>query len=180
MLKNETKVDVEYNSRVTENMSGKKSKRIIIAASVVLLVCGVIMLLLEYAVPSDEKADPFYGILFLVLGTIFLVFVLAYRPFMKMILKKTMQGKESTIIYTFAEDGYEVITYLNDGTTSTATGSYSGFIEAKEFKDMWLLYINKATIFSVSKSGMTEGTADELSAFLSRVMGARYKMCYKR
>ncbi|MDE7158858.1 MAG: hypothetical protein K2N74_04705 [Clostridiales bacterium] len=44
---------------------------------------------------------------------------------------------------------------------------------------MWLLYLNKATVFGVSKFGMTEGTAEELSEFFVRNVGDRYKVCYK-
>lgn len=177
-LKNVTKMDLEFNLRVTENMAGKKCRIILLVVAIALMAVGAVLLSLELVFPSEEP-DFFFVTLLFLLGIFFLVFALVFKPFMRKILRKNMQGKESTNEFVFTEGGYEVTTLLNDGTRSTASGGYNGFTEAKEYKDMWVLYINKATAFSLGKECMTAGTAEELSALLSRMTGARYKKCYK-
>lgn len=177
---NETRIDLNYNLRMTDNMAGKKSQILLIVAALCLLVCGGVFLALELTLFKNSEPDFIFQIFLLTFGAVLLVFAFAFRPLVKMLLKKNMQGKESVNSYTFTETGYEVVTKLNDGTESKASGGYAAFTEAREYRDMWLLYLNKATVFSVDKAGMTEGTVEELSALFMRNMGARYKVRYSK
>lgn len=179
-IRNETRIDVEFNLRASEHMAGRTSRIIMLASGAFLILFGVAFFLVDYFVLSGAESDIFFPLFCGVIGAAFLVLGLVLKSVMRKALLKNMQGKESTNAYFFTETGYEILTRLNDGTESTASGSYGGFTEAKEFKDMWLLYVNKATVFIVDKAGMTQGTAEELSALLSRAMGARYKVKYKK
>lgn len=179
MFINETKNDLEFSLKVSENMAGKKNVVLLGIAALVAAIAGAGTLVLELCFPTEEGADLFFPVLCLVLAALCASFSVFYKTIMKFTLKKLTQGKESTDKYTFNEDGYVVETVMTDGTTSTAQGSYGSFTQAKEYKDMWLLYINKATVFSVAKEGMVEGTAENLTAFFARTFGNRYKVCYK-
>ena len=176
---NETRMDVSYSVRMSENMVGKKLKVLMLVGAVCLIIIGAVWLTLELVLPSQWEPELIPPVVFLALGLFVGVFALAFKPIIRYLTLKNMVGKESTNFYTFKEDGYEVVTKMSDGTESKATGNYGSFIEAKEYADMWLLYINKATVFSVSKDGMREGTAEELTALFMRNMGARYKVSYK-
>ncbi len=175
MVKNETRLDLDYNLRVTENMAGRKCRIMLIVAAAILIVCGGVVISLDYLLPDGEP-DLFFPIVCFAIGALFLIFALLFKAFMRFLLKRNMQGKISTNTYTFTEEGYEVITDLNDGTESSASGNYISFTEVREYKDMWLLYLNKATVFSVSKDGMTQGSAEDLSALLISALGNRYKL----
>lgn len=179
-LKNETKRDVEFTARMNYYMVGKRSR-------IMLFVCALVLILLagwifgyNYLMTGGEDYKLSLVIFLVLLGVIFFIFALVQKSSMRKAVQNNMQGKEATNLYTFTEDGYEVVTRLNDGTVSRTWGNYGGFTEAKEFADMWLLYVNKAMVFPVAKDGMREGTAEELSALFVRMMGERYKVCYKK
>lgn len=177
MIVNETKVDLLFNTSVGMRIA-RRTRVILAIAAVVVLACGGLILGLTIADPEDS--DYFLPILFLALGVFFGVLALGYKPFMRRVLQKNMQGKESVQRYTFTEEGYEQIATLNDGTESRTQGGYAAITECREYSDMWLLYLNKTTIFGVSKGGMKEGTAEELTALFMRAFGPRYKTCFKR
>lgn len=179
-FKNETKKDLELKIRMHDNIGGRTAGKMTLVGAIVMLVSGVSLLVLELLFPSEEDSVLYPAIVICVLGVLFVCFALAFKPIRKAILKGNMQGKESTNAYTFTEEGCEVVTRMNDGTEITASGNYDGFTEVKEYKDMWLLYIDRETMFPIAKDGMKEGSAEELSALLSRTMGKRYKVCYKR
>ena len=181
MIKNRTKVDLKLNLRIYERILGKKYRIILFLASAALLLCGVVVIALARLYALGASIEFFFGLFLFVLGIVVGVAAVAFKSlFMKKILKKHMRGKVPTNDYSFTEEGYEVATCMNDGTQGSASGSYDAFIEAREYKDVWLLYLNKETVFAVSKSGMTEGTAEEISALLSRAMGVRYKKHCKK
>lgn len=178
MFENESKNDLETNVQVT--LRNIRVTRIIIAvASLVMIAMGVVCLVLELLYP-DPEPDYFFSVLMLVCGVLFLAFFIFMKPFFRKALQKTMQGKEGVNRYRFSEDGYEISTTLNDGTTGTTQGNYSAFTLCKEFPEFWLLYLNKATYFIVEKSGMKTGTAEELTGFLLSKLGGKYKVCYKK
>lgn len=180
MIVNETKNDIQTNLRASEHMAGKKSRILLFVAAAFFLVIGGISLALDLVFPDEEGADYFYPILCFVLAIFLGAFALSFGAVIKKVVKKTMQGKEALNRYTFTDVGYEIQTTMNDGTTGTTQGGYGGFTAAKEYDDMWLLYVNKATVFSVVKSGVVEGTAEELSELLKQNLGDRYKVCYKK
>lgn len=179
MFINETKIDLEFNAKASKNIAGKGTFILLIVAAVFTAIIGIVNLVTELRSPSEEGTDLYFSIFILVLSFICASFVVFYKPIMKLVLKKMTHGKETTNKYTFNEDGYVVETVMTDGTTSTAQGGYDGFTQAKEYKDMWLLYINKATVFALSKDGMVEGDAVDLTIFLAKTLGSRYKVCYK-
>ncbi|MDE7159184.1 MAG: hypothetical protein K2N74_06395, partial [Clostridiales bacterium] len=177
-FKNETRIDVDFSIRASENVLGKKLKVLMLIGALALILIGAVWLTLELVLPSQWEPELFPPILFFALGLFVGIFALCLKPLVRYFTLKNLLGKESVNTYTFTEEGYEIFTKMSDGTESKATGNYGGFVEAKEYADMWLLYINKATVFSVDKNGMTEGTAEELSAWLVSKMGERYKVCY--
>lgn len=180
MFLNETKLDKEFNGKMSDNMVGRKTRLILFIGAFAMLIAGGLSLGLDLAFPDEDGIEIFFPVFCFFMAVFLFVFAFLYRSVFNKMYAKLSQGKETVNKYTFAEDGYEILTTVSDGTTSTAQGNYAGFTEVREYADMWLLYQNKATIFGVSKSGMTEGTAEELSTFFVRVFGDRYKVRYKK
>lgn len=178
MIVNETKNDLQNNLEATENLAGKQARLLMFVCAAAILCCGVLVLLLDLFL-SEEEPDYVFPIVTFVLAALCFVFAIAYRAILRSILKRSMQGKEGVNTYTFTEDGYEVSTLLNDGTTGKTQGGYGAFTAVKEYRDMWLLSLNKATVFIVAKDGMREGTSEELTALLVNQCQSRYKVCYK-
>ena len=179
MIVNETVNDLELNLKVSGHLS-KKSRIAIFAAAGIIFVCGIVVLLIEIFLPGSEDPDYFDSVLILVLAAAFFAIGCLMKLIMKLTLKRTMQGKISTNRFTFSDDGYEISTTVNDGTASTANGVYTGFTECREYLDLWILYINRATMFVCLKSGMKEGTAAELTTLLKSKLGSKYKILYKK
>lgn len=178
MIVNQTKNDLQLNALVSTRMSKKPRIAFFIAALAFLalgagVLCGELFL--------SEEPDYFFPIFLLAFCALFLVFnVFFYSLLLKGLCKKFMQGKVSDCRYTFSQDGYTVESGLTDGgATSKMQGDYSSLTEVREYQELWLLYLNKATIFALRKDGMVEGTADELTALLRSAVGARYKTLYK-
>ena len=180
MFVNETKNDVEFSLKASENLAGKKSRLLLLVVMLVILAVGGVTLALELTNPGENGADIALPVTCFVCGALLGVLLFVLKPIMRKAIKKASQGKEGLNRYTFTEEGYEIQTTLNDGTVSATAGNYGGLVEAKEYKEMWLLFLNKATVFVVAKAGMVEGTAEELTALFMRAMGNRYKTCYKR
>lgn len=178
MLVNQTKNDLELNALVSKRMS-KKPRILFLIAALLFLALGAALLCVELFV-SDE-GDYFLSIYLLVFGALFFVFDVFFYPLLlKGLCKKFMQGKISDCRYNFTEGGYEIESLLTDGqATSKTNGNYASLTEIREYEDLWLLYLNKATIFALRKDGMLEGTADELTALLHSAVGPRYKTCFK-
>lgn len=180
MFENESKNDLETNLQVTLRNT-KTARIVILAASLVLVAVGIAALVLELLYTEQEtEPDYFFPVFILALGVFFLAFFIFYKPFFRKILKKTMQGKEGVNFYRFSEDGYEIFTTLNDGTTGTTQGNYHAITQCREFSGFWLLYLNKTTYFIVSKSGMKTGSAEELTQLFQSKFGEKYKVYYKK
>jgi len=178
MFINETKVDLNFNLKMNRYLSGKKVRMMLAILGALLMCCAIATLTLEL-MSMDEEADFFMPVFSFVMAIFMFSFACFYNSVLKMTLKKMMQGKESLDRYVFTEEGYEKISKINDGTSSTASGDYNAFTEAKEYKDMLLLFINKATIFPIERAGMIEGSWEELTSLVNRKLGDKYKVFCK-
>lgn len=179
MIVNQTKNDLQLNALVSKRIS-QKTRIVFFIAALLFLALGAALLCVEIFLPSEEP-DYFFPISLLVIGVLFCAFDIFFYPLLlKGLCKRFMQGKISDCRYTFTQDGYTVESGLTDGgATSKMQGDYSSLTEVREYRDLWLLYLNKATVFALRKEGMVEGTADELTSLLRSAVGARYKTQYK-
>lgn len=178
MIVNQSRNDLKTNARASAHMS--KPMRI------VLIVCGAIItaimvaVLITDIVLQPDDADYVFDAVIAVLGVLFLFMGLFYNKILKFTAKKLMQGKESTVTFTFTDEGYHAETLLNDGTSGTTQGSYESFTKCREYADMWLLYLNRASVFIIEKDGMKEGTVEELTSLFQQKFGTTYKRCYRK
>ena len=178
-ITNVTNNNLELNAKMSEHIASKKFRLLMLTVAVIILICGLIVLSLDIFSPDEDGIDLFMPIMCFIGVAVFGFIGAAFPKLIRYGLKKTMQGKESVNAYTFTDTGYSVKSELNDGTTSEARGLYTGLTQVREYNDMWLLYINKATVFIVYKFGMGDGSVEELSQLLKLNLNERYKIYYK-
>jgi uncharacterized membrane protein len=177
MFENETKMNAETNMKVMKRIL-QKSRILVGVMGALLLAMGIALLMTEIFV--WKEGDYLFNIFMIVFGTILIVFCFALSPILSRASKKTMRDQETVLRYTFHENEYQLVTALSDGTTSQTQGNYLSFTKVCEFKDMWILYLNKSSVFAVSKEGMITGTEEEFTQFLRQKFGAKYKVCFNR
>jgi len=174
MLVNQTKMDLETNLKASMQMTKQLKLIVLCCFCPACVVLGVLFLVLD---PSDLLAPIFM----FVIAALFVIFYLCFfKPIVKRTIKKTLEGKEGYNTFIFEDDGFTIQTHTNAGMDGTSTGVYSSLSKAEEYGDMWLLYYNRATVFIVMKSGMVQGTAEELAVFLGVKLGERYQNKMKK
>ncbi len=174
-LVNVTNNNLENNVKAAKYLI-TKTRVVSFICAFVLLACGVLLLVLELL----EKEGDFFYVFCFVLGFIFLACAIFLPKFLFSVIKKQIQGKESVNTYTFTEDA---ILIHSDAPSASAdeTIAYSALYSVKEYKDFWFLYYNKTLMYFVEKSGMREGTEEELSYLLRRkVINYQIKFKIKR
>ena len=106
MIINKTVNDLKLNLNVSRNIAGKKSRLLLGIASLVCALAGAVTLTLELLASGDGEPDYFFPVLCFVLGVFFCAFAIGFNDFMKLILKKNLQGKQTENTFTFTDDGY--------------------------------------------------------------------------
>ena len=180
MFVNETKADLDFYMKSYNRMQGNKSKKMLLILAAVFLGLGVLVLLLELFVFSREGdgIDYTFSLIFFIMAVALTVLTFSLNAIARHSLKQSINGRDIVYRFTFDDEGYTAESTMSDGTTGTTKSAYINLTEIKEYDDMWLVSISK-TNFPILKSGMVEGTADELSAFLKEKIGIRYVVANK-
>ena len=180
MFINETKNNVENNIKASATML-KQLKILMVLISLILIVAGGVWLAFDLVKSTNEELDPTSSLIILLCGVLLLVFFLCLGKLQRSSFQKTMQGREFDVRFVFDDARLEIVSTASDGSfTSTVQGNYYAITECREDSDLWLIYFNKATVFVMLKSGMTEGNAEDFTAFLKERLGSRYKVVYKQ
>lgn len=168
MFVNETKNDVDTNLAATLHTGGPVMAAVCGGMSALFLVLGAVLLAL--------KADVFFYAFCFAAAALLLIFLFfCYKPVLKAVLKKSLAGKEAVHRFVFREDGFELKTERGEQITSRGTVAYSDLYWVVEFSDLWIVYLDRSTVFAVARSGMTEGRAEDLSVFFGVKLGDRFK-----
>lgn len=172
-IKNTSKFDLDTN--VKAGMHSAKTQTLILAiGSPLLIIVGLLFFFL-----IDDKFYKVLGILCAVFGVAFLIFVSLFKLIVTAQTKKLLHGTPQDVVnFTFTETNYTVNANVN-GIEETTVVDYTSILNVKEFSDMWLLFIAKGQFHVVLKSGMEQGTEEELTELLKKVSGVRYKLSYK-
>lgn len=176
MYCNRTLSDGELALRASRGI--QKKAKIALAAFVVVLF-GVFMLIAVFdALKSNDLSDwiivGVWGV-FLVALLLFIAF--GFDKLVKKNAAKMSGDRRVDAQYRFGDERIEIhaVTLGQDLVTDTRVG-YSAIVSVTEFPDMWAMYVDKVNSYVIRKDGMTEGTAEELSAFLREKTGLRYKL----
>ena len=145
-----------------------------VARAIIGIVCPLFLLFMGVMGFLDEMSlsgDPVFALIPLVLFCVFAVALFVwgcffYQKTLKKAYRRQLGGKYSTVTFTF--EGTELVMDVtsNVGLSEHATLSYVAFERVEEHRDCWIFQYNQMYRYVAMKAGMTEGTAEELSAFL--------------
>ena len=168
MLVNETKNDVETNLAATLHTGGPVMAAACGGMSVLFAALGGLLL----GIGADVF---FYAFCFAAAALLILFLLFGYKPLLRVVLKKSLAGKEAVHRFVFLEDNFEFRTERGEQITGKNTVAYQDILKVVEYADMWIVYLDRSTVLAVSRGGMTEGRAEDLSVLFGVKLGERFK-----
>lgn len=116
----------------------------------------------------------------IVLNLIFLVFWSACLLYTELFLpQKSLKRREkqfpNSVTYLSFEDGQLLDVTKGDGLESKQTITYDRFDSCREKKGWFTLYISKDNAYIINHTELTEGTPEELRAFLRAKLGNKFR-----
>ncbi len=174
MIKNHSALDMDTNMKATRGAIGKV--KLFLNVFVVLLFAVFSLSALFDALDSGEASDwGFFGMWY-VLMAVFLI-IINCGIFTKLVRKQTQKidSRVTETDYIFEEDYFEATATVRGEDVRTHTHcAYTALSSVVEYPDLWSMYYNQGAVYPVRKDGMTEGSAEELSALLKNRLGAKY------
>ena len=140
-----------------------------IAAGVLFCILGIGVIV---ACVSQKSYEPLgFGIPILLFGPLFVLMGI----YLKKIFRKTIErGKQNIAPVTrvaFEEEELEVTVPFN----RQKSGRYGyGEVGVTEYPEVWVVELSNGQWYTLNKSGMVEGSAEDLSAFLAKKLKERY------
>ena len=151
----------KYFTHTIFNLNGGK-KTLIILGSIVLALVGISFLF------------PILFVLAILFAIVFLFKVLGYRgginKHLKTIEKNYKEFEKNSNEYEFYEENFFVIN--KKGKTEA---KYEDLIRVEETKEFFYLYVTKVLAYIIKKSGIQEGSSEELSLILKNAVKEKYK-----
>ena len=166
---NETK-EKDYDQKLSGYEFRLRGARgLLVFFGILFCVVGIVMII---ACISERTYEPLGGAIPILLFAP--LFILAGIYFKKIFLKTIEKGKQNVAPVTrvtFEESGLEVTVPFNP----KKSGYFQyGEISVTEYPEVWVLELPEGKWHTLNKCDMTEGTAEELSAFLFVRLKARY------
>ena len=165
MVKVQTKLNAETTKRL--NKRGLKNLSwVIILFTVLFLLMGV----------CDIVEKDNFGWFYIVMGVLFFPLCLLFTKLFQKIINKSSKflSEETTELYTF-DEAYFILEQTREGIFhNTLQANYNYLFKVVEETDVWFLYISNQQAHVVPKSGVTEGTVQDLNNIFSKNLGARF------
>lgn len=172
MFINQTKHSIPTMQKANLYISNRFRFLFIAIVPPVFVLLGIVLII--------AKTNLFFPVFLFVFAVISAVFFAFFFPIaLKKLVARTFCGQESMITYTLREDSFDVTGQEGSEAENTEGELYAAITKCEEYSDMWILY--RGDLVSVlEKSGMTEGTAEELNVFFAVKLGNRYLVRYKK
>lgn len=178
-IRNRTLMTTE-NSMLATRAQRKKIK-IILSLFIVVLI-GAIALI--FAMDALESGDLFDWIFPAVMGILLVGFLLwIWFAFDKSTAKSTEKLLDyitEELEYEFGENEIVVHERFGDGVSMDMRFAYRRVKNFVEYDGFFTFSVLKTAIYMVDKSGMTEGSADELAAMVQARLGTLYTVKTKK
>ncbi len=172
MLVNESRYDVENELKARMYQSRLLRICFIVVLPAVFVGLGIAFLFVN----GVSLFFPVFLFVFAAASLVFFAFL--YKPVMRRLIGKALQGQECDVVWTFSGEGFSVHAE-NTSLGNTENEPYSSLTKCEEYADMWLLS-RGWLVLPLAKSGMTEGTAEELCVLLAVKLGDRYHVKYRK
>ncbi len=171
---------------VTAEVSVRATRRTVFVVRCICIICfllaAIFMLIGSITDYQSGEMDGFFA--GIVLCAIMIALALwIWFGFARSVRKSTEKltgGQVETIDYTFTDEGVVGTSNFGVGADFKFRVAYYRFLNVEEYDDMWVFTLIKTAKYVALKSGMTEGTAEELSQLLKSKLGPRYKVRGKK
>lgn len=170
------KIKTGLNIGSMESIIAKKNKIPLIAAavsSIVLLIPGIIFFVLFYNIISIRISS----LLMIILGIILVPITYILTPIIQKQLRNFVMKKENgaEIIYELTKNEITQHVTRNNGAIETKKYKYSLLHSVEEKSGEFVIYINSMSVFILPKNDFIQGSPEELSGFLKKEFGSKYK-----
>lgn len=166
MVRVETKLNAEtakqLNKRGLKNLSW-----LIILFTALFLILGI----------CEVASGDGFGYYYIVMAVLFFPLCLLFtKLFQSTINKSSKFMSESTDeVYTFDEE-YFILEQTREGMfKNVLQANYTYLFKVVEDKEFWFLYISNHQAHVIPKSGIKDGTAEELNAIFVKKLGAKFR-----
>ena len=161
-----TKEDFAYFTRYTEFFANGKFAKILcfLVAALALIVVALFTGQGVFLVCAAIFAG--FGLLLLALS------LGAVSKRVSAMLREAKEFYAVENVYVFSENGFAVENKVK-GRIKTKEVPYANILRAVEVKKFFFLYVNRTLAFIVSKAGIEEGSAEELSKTLFAALGKK-------
>lgn len=117
--------------------------------------------------------DIVLNLIFLVIWSSSLIYIELFLP------QKTLKRREkqfpNSVTYLSFEDGQLLDVTKGDDHEAKQTITYDRFVSCREKKGWFMLYISKDNAYTINHTELTEGTPEELRAFLRSKLGNKFR-----
>lgn len=117
--------------------------------------------------------DIVLNLIFLVIWSSFLIYIELFLP--KISVNRREKQFPNSVTYLSFEDGQLLDITKGDDHEAKQTITYDRFVSCREKKGWFLLYISKDNAYIINHTELTEGTPEELRAFLRSKLGNKFR-----
>lgn len=113
------------------------------------------------------------NLLFLVIWSALLIYIELFTP--KISINRREKQFPNSMTYLTFEDGQLLDVTKGDDHEAKQTITYDRFISCREKKGWFMLYISKNNAYTINHTELTEGSPEELRAFLRSKFGNKFR-----
>ena len=172
-IKAKCKYDYETCKAVSRIDAYRKSnpKKVFVSRAV-LCIC---LLVLNFIVVGFSEMSVGYGV-DVVVALVLLIDTFVYFAMPKIQYNSMSKMKDVENNYVFYDDEFTAAS-VSEHLNAKDTLKYSIMVKAYETEKYFFIYISKRQLFTVDKSTLEGGTAEDLRKKLSSVLGKKYIRC---
>ena len=181
MVEVKSKLNREIVEIASEN-NFKKTKKLVVILSVLFVIGGALLLVLNFDYFLTDKNDSMlpviFGLFFLIFGALFYPnFARKYKENIDNIEKNSpLIGNGSEVVYKFDTDKFYVFVTRGEIYRSAVESDYSCILKVIEDEQKFLLVMGQNQIDVVLKRDVVSESVDELiEIFKNNVISSRYE-----
>ena len=170
---------IEFQGKFDSKSTTTLNNRVIKKMWWLFAVCSVFFVLLGIllAAFAEDTSD-------MVLGTLLIIFGLAFGPLVKLIshfMQKKLNNSMSILspdtvqVFQFYPDKLVITQRKGDEYEATTTARYSYLYKVEETVSNYFLYISKVQTHVINKCDLVQGSLSELNGIFAANLGAKFK-----
>lgn len=165
MFKNSTKVTYKLNYEIN---TFKFAMMAIIISVIFVILVGWVWISVQF-----KMIDLIYCVLMLIFIQVYFLLLLEFKIKREM-RKYPLRDKNNIRSFCFEENEFSVVSERLGVVNLNAVYKYEDIPKAIEHKENFYLFLGSTQVYALTKSGMTEGSFENLKEFLKTKFKNRY------